>query len=42
MKIIEGERLEILSRKLEIQKGIFHAKTDTINDRYDKDLTERK
>ena len=38
-KIIEWERLEISSRKLDT-KGIFHAKMDTIKDRNGKDLTE--
>ena len=40
-KTIEWERLEICSRKLEIQRGyIFHAKMGTIKDRKGKDLTE--
>ena len=38
-KTIEWERLEISSRKLEIQ-GIFHAKMGTIKDRNGMDLTE--
>ena len=37
---IEWERLEISSRKLEITKGIFHAKMGTIKDRNGMDLTE--
>ena len=40
-KTIEWERLEICSRKLEIQRGyIFHAKMGTIKDRNSKDLTD--
>ena len=35
---MEWERLEISSRKLEIEKGIFHANVDTEKDRNDKDL----
>ena len=35
---MEWERLEICSRKLEIEKGIFHANVDTEKDRNDKDL----
>ena len=38
-KTIEWERLDISSRKLEIQ-GIFHAKMGTIKDRNGMDLTE--
>ena len=38
--MIEWERLEIFSRKLEIPKGIFHAKMSTIKDRNGMDLTE--
>ena len=38
-KTIEEERLEI-SRKLEINKGIYHAKMGTIMYRKSKDLTE--
>ena len=38
-KTIEEERLEI-SRKLEINKGIYHAKMGTIKDRKGKDLTK--
>ena len=39
-KTIEWERLEICSRKLEIQRGyIFHAKMGTIKDRNGMDLT---
>ena len=38
-KIIEWERLEISSRKLDT-KGIFHAKMGTIKDRNGMDLTE--
>ena len=34
------ERLEISSRKLEIPRGIFHAKMGTIKDRNGIDLTE--
>ena len=34
------ERLEISSRKLEIPRGIFHAKMGTIKDRNGMDLTE--
>ena len=37
---IEQERLHFLSRKLEIQKGTFHAKMGTIKDRNSMDLTE--
>ena len=37
-KTIEWERLEISSRKLEIEKGIFHANMGTEKDRNDKDL----
>ena len=40
-KTLEWVRLEICSRKLEIQRGyIFHAKMGTIKDRKGKDLTE--
>ena len=40
-KTTEWERLEISSRKLEIDtKGIFHAKMGTIKDRNGIDLTE--
>ena len=38
---IEQERLEISSRKLEIQ-GNFHVKRGTIKDRNGMDLTEAK
>ena len=38
----EWERLEISLKKLEIIKGIFHAKMGTIEDRNSKDLTEAK
>ena len=38
-KTIEGERLEISSRKLDT-KGTFHAKMGTIKDRNGMDLTE--
>ena len=38
-KTIEEERLEI-SRKLEINKGIYHAKMGTIKERNGMDLTE--
>ena len=38
-KTIEWERLDISSRKLEIQ-GIFHVKMGTIKDRNGMDLTE--
>ena len=38
-KTIEWERLEISSRKLEIQ-GTFHAKMGSIKDRNGMDLTE--
>ena len=34
------ERLEFSSRKLEITKGIFHAKMGPINDRNSMDLTK--
>ena len=34
------ERLEISSRKLEINKGTFHAKMGTIKNRNGMDLTE--
>ena len=39
-KTIEWKRLGISSRKLEITKGIFHAKMGTIKDRNHMDLTE--
>ena len=39
-KTIEWERLEISSRKLEINKGTFHAKMSTVKDRNGMDLTE--
>ena len=40
-KTIEWERLEISSRKLDINtKGIFHAKMVSIKDRNGMDLTE--
>ena len=39
-KTIEWERLEISLRKLEIPRGIFHAKMGTIKDRNGMDLTE--
>ena len=39
-KTTELERLEISSRKLEIPRGIFHAKMGTIKDRNGMDLTE--
>ena len=38
-KIIEWERLEISSRKLDT-KGTFHAKMGSIKDRNSMDLTE--
>ena len=41
MKIIEWERLEISSRKLDT-KGTFHAKMGTIKDKNGMDLTESK
>ena len=41
-KTIEWVRLEISSRKLEISKGIFHAKIGKIKGRSSKDLTEAK
>ena len=41
-KTIEWERLEISSRKLEITKGIFHAKVSTIKDRNGMEPTEAK
>ena len=41
-KTIEWERLEISLRKLEIPRGIFHAKMGTIKDRNGVDLTEAK
>ena len=37
---IEWERLVISSRRLEIIKGIFHAKMGLIKDRNGMDLTE--
>ena len=39
-KTTELERLEISSRKLEINKGTFHAKMGSIKDRNGMDLTE--
>ena len=39
-KTTEWERLEISSRKLEIPKGIFHAKMGLIKDRNGIDITE--
>ena len=39
-KTIEWERLEISLRKLEIPRGIFHAKMGTIKDKNSMDLTE--
>ena len=39
-KTIEWKRLEISSRKLEIQRGTFQAKMGTIKDRNGMDLTE--
>ena len=39
-KTIEWERLEISSRKLEITKGMLHAKMSPIKDRNGMDLTE--
>ena len=39
-KITEWERLEISSGKLEINKGIYHAKMGTIKERNGMDLTE--
>ena len=39
-KTTELERLEISSRKLEINKGTFHAKMGTIKNRNGMDLTE--
>ena len=39
-KTIEWVRLEISSRKLEISKGICHARIGKIKDRSSKDLTE--
>ena len=41
MKIIEWERPEISSRKLDT-KGTFHANMGTIKDRNSMDLTEAK
>ena len=38
--MIEWETLEVSSRKLEIPREYFYAKTDTIKDRKGKDLTE--
>ena len=38
--MIKWKRLEISSRKLRDTKGTFHAKMDTIKDRYGIDLTE--
>ena len=38
--MIEWERLEVSSRKLEISRGTFHARMGTIKDRNSKDLTE--
>ena len=38
--MIKWESLEISSRKLELPKGIFHAKMGTIKDRNGIDLTE--
>ena len=40
-KIIEWERLEISSRKLDT-KGTFHAKMGSIKDRNGMDLTNRR
>ena len=39
-KTIEWERLEISSRKFRDNKGIFHAKMDTIKARNSMDLTK--
>ena len=39
-KIIEWERLEISSRKLEIPREIFHAKMGSIKDRNGMNLIE--
>ena len=41
-KAIEWERLEVSSRKLELTKGIFHARMGIIRDRNIKDLTEAR
>ena len=38
--MIQWERLEISSRKLEMPTGIFPAKMGSIKDRNDMDLTE--
>ena len=39
-KTIDGERLEISSRKSEIPRGIFYAKMGSIKERNGRDLTE--
>ena len=39
---MEWQRLDISSRKLEVIKGTFHARMDTIKDKNGKDLTERE
>ena len=38
--MIEWERLEISSRKLEMPREYFHSKSDTVKGRNGKDLTE--
>ena len=38
--MIEWERLEISSRKLEMPREYFHSKSDTVKDRSGMDLTE--
>ena len=38
--MIEWERLEIFSRKLEDTKGTFHAKMGTVDDKNSEDLRE--
>ena len=39
-KTTEWERLEISTKKLEISRGKFHAKMNSIKDRNGMDLTE--